>query len=71
MAPIPDDSVDGRLRVRTHSKFRLTGRTERLKDVIQNLYEIQSAVHGYLGPETQQQLVRKVYAACVICREYR
>ncbi|KAJ5852173.1 Mediator complex subunit Med10 [Penicillium soppii] len=31
-----------------------------LKDVIQHLFEIQSAVHGYLGPETQQELVRKV-----------
>ncbi|CAF9909150.1 MAG: RNA polymerase II mediator complex subunit [Heterodermia speciosa] len=32
----------------------------RLKDVIQDLFEIQSSVHGYLGPETQQVLVRKV-----------
>ncbi|KAJ5587042.1 uncharacterized protein N7459_002807 [Penicillium hispanicum] len=31
-----------------------------LKDVIQQLFEIQSAVHGYLGPETQQELVRKI-----------
>lgn len=34
---------------------------DRLRDVIQNLFEIQSAVHGYLGPETQQQLVRKIH----------
>ncbi|KAJ5678989.1 Mediator of RNA polymerase II transcription subunit 10 [Penicillium macrosclerotiorum] len=33
---------------------------EDLKDVIQHLFEIQSAVHGYLGPETQQELVRKI-----------
>ncbi|KAL6713332.1 RNA polymerase II mediator complex subunit [Lecanora helva] len=33
---------------------------DRLKDVIQDLYEIQSSVHGYLGPETQQELVRKI-----------
>jgi len=33
---------------------------DRLKDVIQNLFEIQSAVHGYLGPETQQELIRKI-----------
>lgn len=33
-----------------------------LKEVIQHLFEIQSAVHGYLGPETQQELVRKMYA---------
>ncbi|KAL1846914.1 RNA polymerase II mediator complex subunit [Paecilomyces lecythidis] len=31
-----------------------------LKEVIQQLFEIQSAVHGYLGPETQQELVRKI-----------
>ncbi|EFE41899.1 hypothetical protein TRV_03359 [Trichophyton verrucosum HKI 0517] len=31
-----------------------------LKDVIQNFFEIQSAVHGYLGPETQHELVRKL-----------
>ncbi|KAJ5183532.1 hypothetical protein N7492_001148 [Penicillium capsulatum] len=31
-----------------------------LKDVIQHLFEIQSAVHGYLGPETQHELVRKL-----------
>ena len=33
---------------------------DRLQDVIQNLFEIQSAVHGYLGPETQQELVRQM-----------
>ncbi|GAD95002.1 predicted protein [Paecilomyces variotii No. 5] len=31
-----------------------------LKEVIQQLFEIQSAVHGYLGPETQHELVRKI-----------
>ncbi|EYE99355.1 mediator complex subunit NUT2 [Aspergillus ruber CBS 135680] len=31
-----------------------------LKDIIQQLFEIQSAVHGYLGQETQQELVRKI-----------
>lgn len=36
--------------------------TDDLKDVIQQLFEIQSAVHGYLGPETQQELVRKMCA---------
>lgn len=29
--------------------------------MIQNLFEIQTAVHGYLGPETQQLLVRKIH----------
>ena len=63
MAPMPDESIDGMLQVWTLSR-RLGSQyaTDRLKDVIQNLFEIQSAVHGYLGPETQQQLVRKVYA---------
>jgi hypothetical protein len=37
--------------------------TDDLKDVIQHLFEIQSAVHGYLGPETQQELVRKMYVS--------
>ncbi|KAK2738185.1 RNA polymerase II mediator complex subunit [Myotisia sp. PD_48] len=31
-----------------------------LKEVIQNFFEIQSAVHGYLGPETHQELMRKL-----------
>lgn len=34
--------------------------SEDLKEVIQQLYEIQSAVHGYLGDETQAELVRKM-----------
>ncbi|KKZ61786.1 mediator-RNA polymerase II transcription subunit 10 [[Emmonsia] crescens] len=38
----------------------LNGIDNDLKDVIQHLFEIQSAVHGYLGPETQQELVRKI-----------
>lgn len=45
------------------SSFRrisLTCHADDLKDVIQHLFEIQSAVHGYLGPETQQELVRKM-----------
>ena len=33
---------------------------DELKDVIQHLFEIQAAVHGYLGPETQVELVRKM-----------
>ncbi|CRG85829.1 RNA polymerase II mediator complex protein Nut2, putative [Talaromyces islandicus] len=31
-----------------------------LKDVIQQLFEIQSAVHGYLGTESQTELVHKI-----------
>lgn len=43
--------------------------TDDLKEVIQQLFEIQSAVHGYLGPETQQELVRKMYVTCngILC----
>lgn len=29
--------------------------------MIQDLFEIQSAIHGFLGPETQQHLIHKVY----------
>ncbi|KGQ01802.1 hypothetical protein PAAG_11373 [Paracoccidioides lutzii Pb01] len=38
----------------------LNGIDKDIKDVIQHLFEIQSAVHGYLGAETQQELVRKM-----------
>lgn len=37
-----------------------------IRDVVQHLFEIQSAVHGYLGPETQQELVRKMYAEILL-----
>lgn len=30
--------------------------------MIHDLYEIQSDIHLFLGPETQQQLIRKVYS---------
>jgi len=43
--------------------MQLTRDADDLKDVIQHLFEIQSAVHGYLGPETQQELVRKMYVS--------
>ncbi|KAL8969303.1 MAG: hypothetical protein Q9183_002061 [Haloplaca sp. 2 TL-2023] len=33
---------------------------EQIKDVIQDLYQIQAATHGYAGPQTQQELVRLV-----------
>ena len=33
---------------------------DQIKNVIQDLFEIQTAVHGYLGPETQRTLVQKV-----------
>ncbi|KAL9017169.1 MAG: hypothetical protein Q9185_005498 [Variospora sp. 1 TL-2023] len=31
-----------------------------IKDVIQDLFQIQSATHGYAGPQTQQELVRLI-----------
>ena len=34
----------------------------RLQEVIQDLFELQSTVHGYLGPQTQQVLIHKVYS---------
>ncbi|KAJ5364200.1 Mediator of RNA polymerase II transcription subunit 10 [Penicillium cataractarum] len=40
-----------------------------IRDVIQHLFEIQSAVHGYLGPETQQELVRKMYVRMIPAAE--
>jgi mediator of RNA polymerase II transcription subunit 10 len=42
--------------VRNHPK-----KTDQIKDVIQHLFDVQSAVHGYL-PETQGALVEKMYA---------
>ncbi|KAL9602816.1 MAG: hypothetical protein Q9179_002418 [Wetmoreana sp. 5 TL-2023] len=33
---------------------------DQIKNVIQDLYQIQSATHGYAGPQTQQELVRLV-----------
>ncbi|KAF7133647.1 hypothetical protein CNMCM5793_004939 [Aspergillus hiratsukae] len=48
--------------VRYTLSFKTTSltKTDDLKEVIQHLFEIQSAVHGYLGPETQTELVRKI-----------
>ncbi|KAI4171335.1 MAG: hypothetical protein LQ348_006945, partial [Seirophora lacunosa] len=31
-----------------------------IKDVIQDLFQIQAAAHGYAGPQTQQELVRLI-----------
>jgi hypothetical protein len=36
-------------------------KTDQIKDVIQHLFDVQSAVHGYM-PETQGALVEKMYA---------
>ncbi|KAI4192421.1 MAG: hypothetical protein LQ350_008657 [Teloschistes chrysophthalmus] len=33
---------------------------DQIKDVIHDLYSIQAATHGYVGPQTQQELVRLV-----------
>lgn len=60
MAPIPLDDVDGMFTLKDIECRPAENFPDRLKDVIQNLFEIQSAVHGYLGSETQQELVRKM-----------
>ena len=62
MAPMAPDSVDGTSLRLCLQVTRLKSQQEPLKDVIQNLFEIQSSVHGYLGPETQQVLVHKMYS---------
>lgn len=62
MAPIPLDDVDGVFIPKEIECELAKTFPDRLKDVIQDLFGIQSAVHGYLGPETQQELVRKMYA---------
>ncbi|KAJ5084517.1 Mediator complex subunit Med10 [Penicillium alfredii] len=66
MAPVTLKTVDGEISQMTPGPLpnpspSATNRcADDLKDVIQHLFEIQSAVHGYLGPETQQELVRKI-----------
>lgn len=66
MAPIPLNDVDGESpfspNMPSEQSSNLPGIEGRLKDVIQDLYEIQSSVHGYLGPETQQALISKMYS---------
>ena len=63
MGPIPPDNVEGMssptsvLRARKNANVVAV----RLQEVIQDLFEVQSTVHGYLGPQTQQVLVHKVY----------
>ncbi|KAI4188161.1 MAG: hypothetical protein LQ346_005374 [Caloplaca aetnensis] len=42
-------------------KPRSRSDTDQVKDVIQDLFQIQSAAHGYAGPQTQQELVRLMY----------
>ncbi|OOO05622.1 Mediator complex, subunit Med10 [Aspergillus oryzae] len=62
MAPITLSQVDGKPPhpdPPKHSTNRGNKKAD-LKEAIQHLFEIQSAVHGYLGPETQQELVRKI-----------
>lgn len=61
MAPVTLKTVDGECIQFSKTITELIQGADDLKDVIQHLFEIQSAVHGYLGPETQQELVRKMY----------
>jgi hypothetical protein len=72
MAPITLSTVDSQflrpltLLLRSMVLWLTLTPTDEIKDIIQHLFEIQSAVHGYLGPETQQELVRKMYLALLI-----
>lgn len=38
---------------------------ERLRDIIQDLFEIQEALHRYLGPETQGKLKHQMYGFAI------
>lgn len=38
---------------------------ERLRDIIQDLFEIQEALHRYLGPETQEKLKYQMYSFAI------
>ena len=67
MAPVNLDTVDGMLTYLLSTSFHLSlvhvannSRPDQIKGVIQDLFQIQSATHGYLGPQTQQELVRLV-----------
>ena len=66
MAPVRDpNNVEGQLKAHTsghdHWVAYEEGEIDQIKDVIENLFDVQSAVHGYL-PETQGPLVEKMYA---------
>ena len=57
MAPITMDSVDGKCSAERYQSSDSDLDTDHLKDVIQDLFEIQSAVYSYIEPETQEVLV--------------
>lgn len=61
MAPIIEDALEGPPPLSPHKDSILMPLQDRLKDVIQNLFEIQSNIQGYLGPRTQEGLVRNMY----------
>lgn len=66
MAPVTLSKIDGKqlsLPHDSHEELRLIRIPDELKEAVQHLFEIQSAVHGYLGPETQQELVRKMFVS--------
>lgn len=68
MAPVNIDTVDGQFPGPTHKAdlkrdyFADDMSPERLRDVIQDLFEIQEALHRYLGPETQEKLKYQMYS---------
>ena len=67
MAPVHIDIVDGQF-LRPNHEYNPKQdyvademSPERLRDVIQDLFEIQEALHKYLGPETQEKLKYQMY----------
>lgn len=68
MAPVNIDTVDGQFHGLTHGYdhkqdyFIDAMCPERLRDIIQDLFEIQEALHRYLGPETQEKLKYQMYS---------
>lgn len=68
MAPVDIDTVDGQFPGPSHGYDPKEGyladgmSPERLRDIIQDLFEIQEALHRYLGPETQEKLKYQMYS---------
>lgn len=68
MAPVNIDTVDGQFSRPSHrydpkQDYFADGMSpERLRDTIQDFFEIQEALHRYLGPETQEKLKYQMYS---------
>ncbi|KAI4121553.1 MAG: hypothetical protein LQ338_006298 [Usnochroma carphineum] len=61
MAPISVDRVDGKYSSFLQAVEAHEPDVDQIKDVIQDLFQIQAAAHGYAGPQTQQELIRLMY----------